>query len=168
MAGTRQIRQDAHRRQATYRKDTVREGAYVSGNVVRKLDITTAIEEAPKKRLSHTARKNREKARHMNLGYVVFLMAALILSGFVLIGYIGLQSELTASVKRISGLESQLNKLRMDNDEEYSRVQSSVDLEEIKRIAIEELGMTYAEEGQVVEYSPEGSDYVRQITDIPK
>ena len=44
---------------------------------------------------------------------------------------------------------------------------SSVDLEEIKRIAISELGMKYAKEGQVITYSGEGSDYVRQYDDIP-
>ena len=41
-------------------------------------------------------------------------------------------------------------------------------IEEIRRIAIEELGMTYAKEGQVVMVSGEGSDYVRQISAMPE
>lgn len=45
---------------------------------------------------------------------------------------------------------------------------SNVDLDEIKRIAIGELGMKYAKEGQVITYSGEGSDYVRQYGDIPE
>ena len=36
------------------------------------------------------------------------------------------------------------------------------DLEEIKRIAISELGMTYAEEGQIILYSSAGTDYMRR------
>lgn len=104
----------------------------------------------------------------MNPGYVLFLMGALMLTGFVLIGYIRLQSDITNSTKNISRLESQLNTLKLENDEEYSRVQSAVDLEEIKRIAIQELGMTYAKEGQVVEFSAEGNDYVRQVADLPQ
>ena len=40
-------------------------------------------------------------------------------------------------------------------------------LEEIKKIAINELGMKYAKEGQVIIYSGEGSDYVRQYKAIP-
>ena len=104
----------------------------------------------------------------MNPGYVLFLATALIAAGVILIGYIRLQSELTNSIKHISVLESQLNDLRLSNDEEYSRIESSVNLDEIKRIAIEELGMTYPSEGQIVTYSAEGSDYVRQIADIPE
>lgn len=163
---SQQDRERAYQRQTTYERRTGaarRGGAYVYGSAARDLQVRRAMEEAPRRKLSHTARKNRDKARHMNLGYVLFLTAALGLTGFVLIGYLRLQSGLTASVKRISRLESELNNLKLENDEELSRVESAVDLEEIKRIAIEELGMTYAEEGQIVEYSAEGSDYVRQV-----
>ena len=43
-----------------------------------------------------------------------------------------------------------------------------MDLEEIRRIAIGELGMQYAEEGQIINYSVDGSDYVKQFQDIPE
>ena len=52
--------------------------------------------------------------------------------------------------------------MRMENDEEYSRIISSVDLEYIKDVAINQLGMRYAEEGQIVEVETQGDDYVRQ------
>lgn len=48
------------------------------------------------------------------------------------------------------------------NDEEYSRITSNINLEEIKRIAIGELGMTYATEGQVIPYESNSNDYMRQ------
>ncbi len=140
----------------------------VQGNTVRKLAIQEELETAPSKKLSHEARKNRDKAVHMNPGYVLFLSVALCVAGFVLIGYIKLQSEITASVKNIATLESQLNEVKLSNDEEYSRILSSVNLEEIKRVAIQELGMHYAQEGQIVSISGEGSDYVTQLQDIPK
>lgn len=104
----------------------------------------------------------------MNAGYVVFLCMALVATGLILINYIGLQSDITNSVQHISALESELNDLKLANDEEYSRITSSVDLEEIKRIAIQELGMQYAEEGQVVTFASENSDYVKQMADIPQ
>lgn len=166
MAARGQGRQVTDKRQTTY-QNRGRSG-YVAGSAARQLDVTKAIQEKPKKQLNHAARKNRDKARHMNPGYVVFLLGALMLAGFVLIGYIRLQSDITNSIKEISKLESQLNTMRLENDEEYSRVQSAVDLEEIKRIAIQELGMTYAKEGQVVEFSAEGNDYVRQVADLPQ
>jgi len=33
---------------------------------------------------------------------------------------------------------------------------------------VNELGMKYAKEGQVVQYTGEGNDYVRQYSDIPQ
>ena len=103
----------------------------------------------------------------MNVGYVLFLVAAMLVSAFVLTGYLTLQADITSSIKHISKMESSLNELRLENDENYSRISSSVNLEEVKRIAIQELGMRYAEEGQIVAFDGEGSDYVRQTGEIP-
>lgn len=141
---------------------------YVQGNAVRKLDVTEEIERQPKKKISNTARKNRERAKHMSAGYVMFLCMALVVTGITLVNYIGLQSDITNSVKHISTLEKQLNDLKLANDEDYSRITSSVNLEEIKRIAIQELGMQYAEEGQIVPFSSQSNDYVKQMADIPQ
>lgn len=140
---------------------------YVYGSTARELDVREAIHEKSKREKYNAARKNRERAMHMNPAYVLFLALAMVVSAFVLIGYIRLQSDITNSMNHIAALESELNDLRLSNDEEYSRIESSVNLEDIKRIAIKELGMTYAAEGQIVEYSSEGSDYVRQVADIP-
>ena len=53
-------------------------------------------------------------------------------------------------------------------EEMKNRIDSSINLEEIRRIAITELGMTYAGQGQIVEIPDDGSDYVRQYADIKK
>lgn len=142
---------------------------YVDGNTVRKIQPVPkkAPAHAPKK-LSHTARKNRDKAAYMNLGYVMFLAAAVTAMGFICIQYLQLQADITGRVKNIAKLESTLNDLKLANDEEYARIMGSVDLEEIKRVAMEELGMKYASESQIVTYSGDSSDYVRQYRDIPK
>lgn len=142
---------------------------YVDGNTVRKLQPVPKRKpvRAPKK-LSHTARKNRDKAAYMNLGYVMFLAAAVMAMGFICIQYLQLQADITGRVRNISKLESTLNDLKLANDEEYARIMGSVDLEEIKRVAMEELGMKYASESQIVTYSGDSSDYVRQYKDIPK
>ena len=100
----------------------------------------------------------------MSLGYVVFLVAALCACAIVLINYVQLQAELTAKTAVVAELESDLNHLKLANDEEYNRIASSIDLEEIKRIAIGELGMTYAKEGQIITYTNNGTDYMRQAS----
>ena len=102
----------------------------------------------------------------MNLGYVLFLVAALASAAIILIGYIQIQAEITLAVKNIAAMESELNDLRLTNDENYARAASSVDLEEIRSVAIGELGMRYAKEGQIINVSGEGNDYVRQLADI--
>ncbi|MBR5596804.1 MAG: cell division protein FtsL [Lachnospiraceae bacterium] len=140
---------------------------YVDGNTVRKLNVVEEIQKpVERKPINHAVRKNREKALYMNLGYVLFLVAALVAAAMILIGYIQVQSDIILSVKNIAAMESELNDLRLTNDENYARAASSVDLEEIRRVAIGELGMRYAKEGQIINVSGEGIAYVRQLAEI--
>ncbi len=141
---------------------------YVQGSTVRKIRPDQEIPRSPQKKVNNSVRRNRDRARNMNPGYVLFLGAALVATGIILVYYIGLQSDITNSVKHISTLESQLNDLKVANEEEYSRISSSVDLEEIRRIAIQELGMQYAQEGQIISFTSENNDYVKQMAEIPK
>ena len=113
-------------------------------------------------------RKRKKLQKHMSLGYLLFYMIAATLSVLILVNYISLRSELQEGSKRISVLESRLNTMRQDNDEAYSRASGNLDLEEIKQIAIQEYGMVYAGEGQIVIYSDGGGDdSVRQLAPIP-
>lgn len=155
-------RREIYRENNTYSYDT-----YVSGSTAHRLDVQRQLEEEPRRRLSHETRKNREKARHMSFGYVAFLIAAFGTCAFMLINYIQLQSELTNRTKVVAALESELNTMKLTNDETYSRITSSIDLEEIKRVAIGELGMTYAEEGQIITYGSVANDYMRQVNENP-
>ena len=144
-----------------------RHDTYIEGNTVRKLNVVEEIQKSvERKELSHSTRKNRDKALYMNLGYVLFLVAALVSAAIILISYIRIQSDIIISVRNIASMESELNNLKLSNDEDYARAASSVDLEEIRRVAIGELGMRYAKEGQIINISGEGNDYVRQLAEI--
>lgn len=150
------------------RRTAYRESVYVQGNTARKLQALPAYEpRRPQKKISNRTRKNRERALHMNVGTVLSMAVAMVAAGLILTVYLTLQSDITNSMKRIASLESTLNEMKMENDENYSRITSSVDLEEVKRIAMQELGMRYAEEGQIIRFNGEGSDYIRQIGNIP-
>lgn len=135
---------------------------YIEGNTVRKIDTVREMQQ-PVRKENRAVRKNRDRALYMNLPYVLFLTMALMITGVMLIGYLQAQSNLTISVKRVAALESELNDMKLANDEQLERINSALDMEEVKRIAVEELGMTYAKEGQVIFVSGEGSDYVRQL-----
>lgn len=149
------------------RKTAYRNNVYVQENTARKLQAAPDIQQTPVKKISNRTRKNRQKALHMNIGSVLFMAVAMVAAGFILTWYLTLQSDITNSIKNISTLESQLNYLKLANDENYSRITSDVNLEEVKRVAIQELGMRYAEEGQIITFNGEGSDYMRQTGDIP-
>lgn len=169
MAQTRRTstnRTNANRTKANHAGRQNRYGGnlYIYDNTARNLDVQRQLEEPRKKRLSNEARKNRDKARHMNFGYLVFLAAALCTCGVILINYIQLQSELTNRIKSVAKLESQLNMLKLENDEKYNRIVGNIDLEEVKRVAIGELGMTYAKEGQIIMYTSGGNDYMRRAS----
>lgn len=140
-------------------------GGYIYGNTVRKEEIQRQLQEPPRRPVQNEVRKNRDKARHMSMGYVLFLAAALVVAGLILVNYVQLQADLTNLTKLNATKISELSSLRLANDEAYNRVLSSIDLEEVKRIAIGELGMVYAEEGQIYHYTSEGNDYMRKITE---
>ncbi|MCM1045336.1 MAG: cell division protein FtsL [Candidatus Gastranaerophilales bacterium] len=155
-------------RRHTHTERTKRQSArnmYVYDNTARDMQVQRQLEEQPKRKLSHEARKNRDKAHHMSMGYVLFLVAALGACAMILINYVQLQAELTTKIQNVASRESELNTLRLENDEAYNRIVSSIDLEEIRRIAIGELGMTYAGEGQIITYSGVGRDYMRKVAD---
>ena len=141
---------------------------YVQGNTARKLQaVPSQYERTTIKKDNRAVQKNRDKALHMNVGYVLFLVAAMMMAGLMLTWYLTLQSDITNSIKNVARLESELNSLKLDNDERYSRINSDINLEEVRRVAIQELGMQYAREGQIITYNGEDTDYVRQTGDIP-
>lgn len=144
---------------------------YQYGNTVRQFQAVPKPYDTPevdKPKISHRTRKNRDKAFSMNFGYVMFLAIAVVVTLMVCISYLKIQAEMTQKIKSISSLEKEVADLRSDNDETYNRINNSIDLEHIKQVALEEMGMVYASKDQVVLYDNEASDYVRQYGNIPK
>lgn len=140
------------------------QNAYVYGSAAPKYDIPSRLEE-PKKVVNPEVQRNREKVKYMSFGYLSFVIAAIVLAAVVLIGYIRLQADITALSGEITRQEKLINNLMIDNDEAWSRLDRITDLEEIKRVALQELGMTYPKEGQIIFYETEGYDYVRMVSE---
>lgn len=140
---------------------------YVSGSAARKLEPT--VQQTPK-RTNHTVtvRRNQEKALQMDLPYVIALTVAAVCALYLCISYLKLQSSITARMKHIASLEQQIETLREDNDALETRINTSVDLDYVYKVATEELGMVYAGKDQVRLYNKTESEYVRQYEDIPE
>lgn len=152
--------------------DFYKSSGYIEGNAVRHLQEvpkrTQTEHENRDQKLRNHVRRNREKALQINMGYVIFLAAATIAVVVFCVNYLKIQSEITGSISKIAEMESELLDLKSENDESYNRIMSSIDLEHIKQVAIQDLGMVYATEDQVVMYESKGSDYVRQYQNIPE
>ena len=139
-----------------------RQNVYTDGNTVRR--VLEVQEPVP---VSAKTRKNREKALEMNLGYVIFLAVAAILTVMICVNYLRLQAAYTSLQKTGTSLEARLASLKLENDTQYDRIMSSVNLEEIKDTAMNRLGMIYASADQIVTYQPSSGDYAKQYLDVP-
>jgi len=139
----------------------------VEGNTVRKIQPQARPDREHQRvrQVRHQAEKS--SVQYMNILYMVFLAAAACMVLWSCIRYLQLQEETTSRVKNIAALETQLEELRKENDDNYTRIMTSVDLDYIKDVAINELGMVYAQEDQVVLYDGGTRDYVRQNGEIP-
>lgn len=145
-----------------------RKHGYVEGNTVRKIrTIERPYEEhQPRRRAQHYAQP--VKVQYTTVLYMVFLVAAACMVLWSCVNYLQLQAEMTTRVKNIAALETQLEDMRKENDDNYTRIMTSVDLDYIKEVAINELGMVYAQPDQVILYDGGTRDYVRQNGEIPK
>ena len=153
---------------------------YVNGSTVRQMEAMPARQ--PQKRLDrkqleeqkrrkhrkNAARRNRQRALYMSKGYVAFLTVCVALVAFSAVSLIQIQSQVTQRMEHIAALESQLTDLKADNDARYKEIVTSVDLEYIKDVAINQLGMQYATEDQVIYYSVENNNFMDQYSDIPE
>ena len=142
-------------------------GEYVSGNVVRKAERRAAsynrriIGEVPNNQKHY----RRNASRH-GASYVLFLAVAMCFVGYFCMTYLNITSEISNDLKRIAHLETELNDLKAENDDYDNRINGAVDLELIKKKAMNDLGMQYANDDQIVKYESDDTDYVRQYISL--
>ncbi|RHU86121.1 cell division protein FtsL [Clostridiaceae bacterium OM08-6BH] len=139
----------------------------IEGNTARKVQTLEypSRERQPERRERRHAEKSN--VQYVNVLYMIFLAAASCMVLWSCVNYLQLQAETTSRVKQIASLETELEDLRKENNDNYTRIMTSVDLDHIRDVAINELGMVYAEPNQVILYDGGTDDYVRQNGSIP-
>ena len=158
----------SHRIQADRRTVTSR-GMYIYGNTVRQAEVMPQRQEEPKKKkLDRQILKNRRKAMRMNPAYVMFLSIAAVAALVVCVWYLQVRAELTSRTEHITELQQELADAKEENTTRYNVVMDSVNLEEVRDRAINDLGMGYATSDQIIEYQNPVNDYVKQYESIPK
>lgn len=152
-------------------KRNVRTTAYrteVEGNVVRKLSAVPQHREEIDRPVEVPRRRRKQEKNTLSIPYCMFLAAACILTLTLGAYYLQQQALSTSTQKKIASLESELAELKKDNADNLNRIETSVNLEEIRDIAINELGMVYATEENVVLYKNTSQNYVSQYEEVPQ
>ncbi len=140
---------------------------YVSGNAVRKEISTAPRRVETKKEVSQRVRTNRSKAMHMNRGYVTFLAIAAVVTLFTCVQYLQLQSDITSRSKHITSLQQELSDAKEANTTKYNAIMNTMNLEQIRDIAMNRFGMVYADDEQIVKYQSPTGKAVTQYATIP-
>ncbi len=152
----RKVREDARRHSEQIHEEYVRQQKEEQEYILRKRNARAA------------AKRNQAQALQMSPGYVMFLAASMMLLMGVFGCYVQLQSELNGYMKSVTGLESDLLNLKNDNDAIQKKINVSVDLEVIRKKAMQDLGMVYPEEKQIQYFEVDANDYMNQYEDIPE
>ena len=97
----------------------------------------------------------------------LLLVAAVAAALFVGYRYLCLKSSLDTHMLTIKNLEASLDTIRTENDALEKSIDTSVDLNHVYNVAVNELGMVHVGQDNIIQYDKTESEYVRQYEDIP-
>jgi cell division protein FtsL len=102
------------------------------------------------------------------MGYTVFVTAAVLIMILACIAVLYMESRISLQQANINELETQLEVIEEENAAYRLSLENMYTLDEIYYVATNELGMVYAEKGQIVYYESADEDYVKQYQDVPE
>ena len=143
---------------------------YVHGSAARKLNSENerTYDRPVRRQFTEPAiKRNKQITVQWTPLYVIMLSSIVVLFIAVTMNNIQLNAEIASLRVEKGTLTSEYEKLVLSNNLYYDNIISNVDVEEIKRIAIAELGMTRPAAGQLQYYSGDMEDYVKQYSDMP-
>ncbi|MDO4961628.1 MAG: cell division protein FtsL [Eubacteriales bacterium] len=103
----------------------------------------------------------------MNLPLTMLLIVAVAAALFIGYRYLCLKSSLDMHMNTIKSLETRLDTLQTENDALDKSIDTSIDLNHVYNVAINELGMVHVGQDNIIRYDKTESEYVRQYEDIP-
>ena len=104
----------------------------------------------------------------IDLPFLLMLTAAVLATLFICFNYLRLNASIDARMDNIEHLEAQLENLKTENDALEQSIDTSVDLNYVYNVAVNELGMVHAGKDNIINYDKTESEYVRQNENIPK
>lgn len=169
---------DARRRQ--YYNQT----SYVSGSTARKLSAAPerdydlyeeplrrdprAPQRAPKSQPQRSPKRKPRVSRGIDFISMTFLTLAIVTTLYACFSYLEAQSQDMQLDKQIVALTKQLTNIKDKNDAVEANNRQKIDLDEVYRIAVSELGMVHPNHNERIQYQNNEIGYVRQYKDIPE
>lgn len=154
--------------------ERVRNMYYIDGSAARKMNMAPAREAEPqirepeRRKVSKSVPKSFDKALAFNLGYTMFVVAAV----FIIVcacGYmLFMEARVSDQQTHINEMEAQLENIKSDNNAMSISLENMYTIDDIYNIASNELGMVYAKKGQIIYYESANEDYVKQYQDVPE
>ncbi len=140
---------------------------YEDGSAARNLEHSlptreTYFEEIIREHQRHIRERKREHSFviHLNKVYTVYFAIGLLITGVFFVSYVHLQNSITTSMNNIARLEQNIATLKEDNSATASRISTATNLTHVKQVAMNELGMVYATNDQIVYYEVETEDFM--------
>lgn len=159
----------------------IKMGAYASGSTARDLAGTRYSAapknypvvpvpkrvRKPKTRTDVHVYRNRQKALQMNGAYVLFLVAAVVFCLFMCVQYLNTEAKISEKTIALNRLNSEIAELTAENEAIDYDINSYIDIENIRKVAKQELGMVEATGDQVTIYDKSNGEYMKQMGNIP-
>ncbi len=149
---------------------------YIDGSTARKLEAAPVkrkkqeqrVKQQPQTRNKRRVSENAQKALAFNLKYTVFVITSVVIMLSACIAMLYMESRVSVQQANINDLETQLEAIQEENAAYRINLENMYTLDEIYDVATNELGMVYAEKGQIVYYDSANEDYVKQYQDVPE
>ncbi|MCR4777382.1 MAG: hypothetical protein K5858_00920 [Lachnospiraceae bacterium] len=129
-------------------------------------------EKENKRRAKNRTYADRERVARANYVPVIdfFAMAilavAIAMTVYSSIAFLKIQSNIRSYGKKTVVLENMTKELKTANDSLELNIEKSIDYDKILSVAVDELGMVYPYENQMISYKYEKKGYVRQYGDL--
>ena len=137
------------------------------GSAARQVVVVPKRERVEAPATTVRTRRNRAHALSVSRGYVVFLAMMTMMTVLMCVYYLQMRSTVTAQNEENARLESRLTRLQSENDALYENITNQIDWTHIRDVAVNELGMSYPTEEQVIWYNREAGSYVMQYQALP-
>lgn len=147
--------------------------SYVYGNTALSLEPAKKQDKKRKKQPKlHVVKKPKQdlytKAQaKRNTGVLIVTMGALLVFCFFCMSFLQVQAQVGERADRIADLEAEYVALKTENDLLATTLNGAIDYEYVLDVALNELGMVYADQGQVIVYNSQKMECVKQLSNIP-